>query len=49
MTEESIKIDTWKLEANTMILLIRQEVKNPEIQAIMIEFVEDAKARVLAD
>ena len=49
MAEESIKIDTWKLEANAMILLIRQEVKNPEIQASMIEFVERAKARVLAD
>ena len=48
-TGESIKIDLWKLEANAMILLVRQEVKNPELQQMMIDFVERARARVLAD
>ncbi len=47
--EESITIDAWKLEAKAMILLVRQEVKNREIQQMMEEFIKEAMTRVSAD
>jgi len=46
---ESITIDAWKLEAKAMILLVRQEVKNREIQQMMEEFIKEAMTRVSAD
>ena len=45
MTNESRLFQEWKIEADAMIKLIGMEVKNPDIQATMIEFLQVAKLR----